>query len=468
MAEATQNKSREIITVNIGGFGVNIGQSSLAHLCAEYGLSSDGVQEREMKYGDTIHTSFEETSKGNYRARCLFYDLDPYPIHTMQNSYKYRNLVRDNYCITGKHGVNSNFAAGHYTIGKATIDRFNQKLRLLVEGCDELQGFIVNNSMSGGTGAGTGTLALERIAVDYRRKCKFGFHAFADDRRLSSPIQVYTALLSLHWLMDHTDISIILDNRKLYDICREKLNIKAPRYAHYNNICDKLISTVTAPVRFGLGMDLMSYSTDMVPFPRLHCLTPSLAPIRANNEKNYKADIQSLTDQSLDSAHFLQSLEDFDVQEDKYLSMSVFYRAEDIDQYLLDCTQSLRYMRTHRKATFVEWSSDSRASVHYIDAAPIALESDTVMTDDKQVVMLGNNTGIIRIFSQRISKKYDLLYSQRAYVHHMVGEGMEEGELAEARENLGFLEKDYLDVLAEQNWSDDDYDDEDTDYDENI
>ena len=63
--------------------------------------------------------------------------------------------------------------------------------------------------------------------------------------------------------------------------------------------------------------------------------------------------------------------------------------------------------------------------------------------------MIGNNTAISRVFSERISKKYDLMYSQRAFVHWYVGEGMEEGEFAEAREELGFLLKDYEDMKKE-------------------
>ena len=31
--------------------------------------------------------------------------------------------------------------------------------------------------------------------------------------------------------------------------------------------------------------------------------------------------------------------------------------------------------------------------------------------------------------------KFDLMYSKRAFVHHYVGEGMEEGEFSEARED---------------------------------
>ena len=229
---------REVISIHVGQAGVQVGEACWELFCLEHGIQPDGQMPSDKTTGggdDCFNNFFSETSEGKQVPRAVLVDLEPTVVDEVRTG-TYRELFHPEQLITGKEDAANNFARGYYTIGKQIIDLVLDRIRKIADDCTGLQGFLIFNSVAGGTGSGFGSLLLERLSVDYSYKSKLGFTVYPSPKLSTAVLEPYNSVLSTHTLLEHTNVAVMLDNEAVYDIARRQLDIERPTYTNLNSM----------------------------------------------------------------------------------------------------------------------------------------------------------------------------------------------------------------------------------------
>ncbi|CAF1001799.1 unnamed protein product [Brachionus calyciflorus] len=435
---------REVLSIHIGQAGCQIGNSCWELFCLEHDIRPDGILSPESKNSSSsMGTFFNEVGNGRQVPRTLFVDLEPTVIDEIRTG-RYRQLYNPDQLVSGKEDAANNYARGHYTVGKEIIDQVLDKIRRLSEQCTGLQGFLLFHSFGGGTGSGFTSLLMERLSVDYGKKSKLEFAVYPAPQISTAVVEPYNSILTTHTTLEHTDCAFMVDNEALYDICKRNLNVERPTYANLNRLIAQVVSSITASLRFegSLNVDLNEFQTNLVPYPRIHFPLTSYAPI-LSAEKAYH-ELMSVSD--LTNAVFEPSnqMVKCDPRAGKYMACCMLYRGDVVSK---EANSAITSIKTKKNIQFVDWCPTGfKVGLNY--QPPVSIPDSDIAKVPRALCMLSNTTAICEAWS-RLNHKFDLMYAKRAFVHWYVGEGMEEGEFSEAREDLAALEKDYEECAAD-------------------
>uniref|UniRef100_A0A251RT85 Tubulin gamma chain n=2 Tax=Helianthus annuus TaxID=4232 RepID=A0A251RT85_HELAN len=440
---------REIITLQVGQCGNQIGMEFWKQLCLEHGISKDGILEEYATQGgagDRKDVFFYQADDQHYIPRALLMDLEPRVINGIQAS-EYRDLYnQENIFISSDGGgAGNNWASGYDQVVKSigywplppstiTLTPATPNLTLSVfchqvgkhfeedlmdmidreaDGSDSLEGFVLCHSIAGGTGSGMGSYLLETLNDHYSKKLVQTYSVFPNQNETSDVVvQPYNSLLTLKRLTLNADCVVVLDNTALNRIAVERLHIQNPTVSETNSLVSTVMAASTTTLRYPgyMNNDLVGILASLIPTPRCHFLMAGYTPLTVDRQANMirKTTVLDVMRRLLQTKNMMVSCN----ARAKQASLAKYISILNIIQGEVDPTkvhESLQRIRERKLVNFIEWGPAS------IQVA-LSRKSPYVKTSHRvSGLMLASYTGIRHLFAKCLSQ-YSLLRKRQAFL----------------------------------------------------
>jgi tubulin beta len=442
---------REIVHVQVGQCGNQVGSRFWEVISEEHGIDADGIyQGKNSLQAERLEVYYNQMGLrgGQHVPRAVLVDLEPGTIDQIRSG-RYGKMFRPDNFVFGQSGAGNNWAKGHYTEGAELVDQVMDVARKEAENCDCLQGFQLCHSLGGGTGSGLGTLLIAKLREEYPDRMMTTFSVAPSPKVSDTVVEPYNATLSVHQLVENTDQTFCIDNEALYDICYRSLKLKEPSYKDLNHLVSLTMSGVTTCLRFPgqLNADLRKLAVNMVPFPRLHFFCSSFAPLSAAGAEKFKnLNVKELSNQMFDTKNMMTAC---DPAHGRYLTVAAIFRGK---MSTKEVDQQMNAMQNKHSAQFVEWIPNN-VKTAVCDIPPKGMNMSGTF--------IGNTTAIQELFI-RIGEQFQAMFRRKAFLHWYTGEGMDEMEFTEAESNMNDLVSEY------QQYQDATVDDEGSDGEEEV
>lgn len=434
---------REIITLQVGQCGNQIGGEFWKQLCLEHGIAPDGTLiDDTPNQDDRKDVFFYQSDDDRYVPRALLIDLEPRVVNKLAHAGAYRQLFNPENLFLSQEGggAGNNWASG-FRQGEENHEQVLDMIDREADNSDSLEGFVLTHSIAGGTGSGMGSYLLEALNDHFPKKLVQTYSVFPnwDENQSDVVVQPYNSVLTLKRLTLNADAVVVLDNTALNRIAVDRLRIDNPTVDHLNSLVATIMAASTTTLRYPgyMNNDLIGLLASLIPTPRCHFLMTGYTPLVLEDSSITTIRKTTVLDVMRRLTQPKNIMVSANTRSGCFISMLHMIQGNDVDPTQIH--KALQRIRDRQLIPFIPWGPAS------IQVA-LARKSPYVETKHKvSGFLLANHTSMAELFD-RLLGQYDRIRSRNAFLDNYRRELLFQDSLDEfdnARETVQSLVDEY-------------------------